>query len=165
MSGRARTALFWGVLVAILVAINWQIARKQATLRDGRTVLLRLAPRDPRSLIQGDYMALRYEIAADSRLTSAIENRSDGTIVLRLDENGVASFARLYDGGALGPDEALLRFRDRGSFNGLWLGAESYFFEEGQAERYSNARYGELRVDSSGSSILVGLRDEARNPL
>jgi uncharacterized membrane-anchored protein len=165
VSERARTVLFWVVLLAILVAVNWQIARKQATLRDGRTVLLELAPRDPRSLIQGNYMDLRYEIAADPRLASAVENLAGGTLVLRMDERGIASFARLDDGGALAPEEALLRFRNRGSFNGVRLGAESFFFEEGQAERYASAKYGELRVDASGTGILVGLRDEDLRPL
>lgn len=34
-------------------------------MREGDTLLLRLAPRDPRSLLQGDYMALRYAMAAE----------------------------------------------------------------------------------------------------
>lgn len=165
MSGRTRTALFWIVMGTILVAINWQIARKQATLRDGRTVLLKLAPRDPRSLIQGDYMALQYEIAADPQLRSAVENVADGKLVLHLDDTGVASFERVYDGGALAPDETLLRFRNRGAFDGIRLGAESFLFQEGHAERYSTAKYGELRVDPSGTSILVGLRDDNLQPL
>ncbi|MEZ4684214.1 MAG: hypothetical protein R2932_59385 [Caldilineaceae bacterium] len=34
-----------------------------------------------------------------------------------------------------------------------------------RAERYQNAKYGELRVDDQGNSILIGLRDQALQPL
>ncbi|MFX7329222.1 GDYXXLXY domain-containing protein, partial [Acinetobacter baumannii] len=36
------------------------MAQKEMLLKEGQLVLLPLAPVDPRSLMQGDYMALRY---------------------------------------------------------------------------------------------------------
>jgi uncharacterized membrane-anchored protein len=43
----------------------------------------------------------------------------------------------------------------------VWLGTNAYFFEEGFADRYAMARYGEFRVNrASGDAVLVGLRDE-----
>ncbi|RJQ16280.1 MAG: hypothetical protein C4560_09865 [Nitrospiraceae bacterium] len=45
------------------------------------------------------------------------------------------------------------------------LGAESFFFQEGHAEYYSTAKYGELRVSNDGDSVLVGLRDKNLVPL
>jgi len=43
----------------------------------------------------------------------------------------------------------------------VWLGTNAFFFEEGTAERFRTARYGEFRVDrASGEAVLVGLRDE-----
>ena len=50
-------------LVFLLIYFNHSIARKEALLKDGQLVLLELAPVDPRSLMQGDYMALRYKIS------------------------------------------------------------------------------------------------------
>jgi len=42
----------------------------------------------------------------------------------------------------------------------VWLGTNAYFFEEGSAERFENARFGEFRLDrESGEAVLVGLRD------
>ncbi len=38
-------------------------------------------------------------------------------------------------------------------------------FQEGDAERYARACYGELKVDKEGSSVLVGLRGEDFQPL
>ena len=37
----------------------------------------------------------------------------------------------------------------------------AFFFQEGDAQLYSKARYGEFRVDASGDSILANLRDGA----
>ena len=39
------------------------VLQKERLLRQGRPVLLELAPRDPRSLMQGDYMDLDYALA------------------------------------------------------------------------------------------------------
>jgi uncharacterized membrane-anchored protein len=90
--------------------------------------------------------------------------RPDGKLVVRKDADGVGHLVRLYTPGeALGPDELLLRYRRR-----RWetqLGAEAFYFQEGSADRYARARYGELRVAPSGESVLVGLRDDDRAPL
>ena len=45
---------------------------------------------------------------------------------------------------------------DRWNIN---IGAESYFFQEGHAERYERAKYGAVKIDKSGNSLLVGLYD------
>ena len=43
----------------------------------------------------------------------------------------------------------------------VWLGTNAFFFEEGTAERFNGARYGEFRVDrTSGEAVLVGLRND-----
>lgn len=61
----ARTGGLWlGLLLALIVA-NRGIAGHERTLAEGRVVLLELAPVDPRSLMQGDYMALRFDVADD----------------------------------------------------------------------------------------------------
>jgi len=146
--------LFWATTLLVVVAVNFLIVSKEDTLANGRTMLLRLAPVDPRSLIQGDYMILRYAI---SREISKTQLENTGCIVVSLDENNVAKFVRVHKRENLQAGEHLLFYRNRG---GLRLGAESFMFQEGDAELYSNARYGELKVDESGKSVLIGLRSE-----
>ncbi|MDH3347216.1 MAG: GDYXXLXY domain-containing protein [Desulfobulbaceae bacterium] len=138
----------------ILFAINYNIVKKEAVLRNGKTMLLRLAPVDPRSLMQGDYMILRYAMANEIP-DELLKNK--GCIVVISDKNNVASFLRIHDNNPLKENEHLLFYRNR---NGLRLGAESFFFQEGNAKLYSNARYGELKVDESGTSVLAGLRGD-----
>ena len=63
LQDRARTIVLAVTVATVLLAINVEIAGKEQIVRNGETVLLRIAPRDPRSLLQGDYIALRYTVA------------------------------------------------------------------------------------------------------
>ena len=45
------------------------------------------------------------------------------------------------------------------------IGAESFFFQEGEAEKYDKAKYGGIKVDSEGNSLLIGLYDEKRKKI
>jgi uncharacterized membrane-anchored protein len=57
------------VLCALLLALvqtgflGWMIVGRAAVLRDGREVLLKVEPVDPRDLLRGDYVILNYEIS------------------------------------------------------------------------------------------------------
>jgi uncharacterized membrane-anchored protein len=149
--------------VVILGAVNTMILGKERIVADGTVVLLPLAPRDPRSLMQGDYMALRYSLAAEVASAADSVGVSDGHAVIALSDQQVARFVRLHDGEDLGQNEHLLQFRKRGET--VRLASDAYFFEEGQWETYQPARYGELRVDASGNAVLTGLRDDDLQPL
>ena len=155
-----RRLVLWGTLALIFVAVNVQTYRKEQILAHGQTMLLRLAPRDPRSLMQGDYMVLRYQIA-DALPTAELAGK--GRVVVQLDTDGVVTaLTGVYRGEPLKPGERLLVYRNR---NGLRFGAESFFFQEGQADLYARAAYGELKVAPSGEAVLIGLRDAQRRPL
>jgi uncharacterized membrane-anchored protein len=152
-----RTVTFLVVSAAVLVGLNVLIVQKERVRRSGQTMLLELAPVDPRSLIQGDYMRLRYAMgdAIDERRA---DEQIGGRVVVRLDEEDVAEFVRLYDGGELADGEHLLRWKYRRRIS---LGSNAYYFEEGQSKVYERAEYGELKVAEDGSTLLVGLRDGA----
>lgn len=149
-----KKVLLLATLFVVLLFINLLIFKKEETISKGHTILLRLAPRDPRSLIQGDYMALQYELA---REIPASQLKNKGKIVVSVDNNKVAKFLRVYNGENLADGEYLLTYRKG---RGLKLGAESFMFQEGDVQLYSSARYSELKVDPSGASVLVGLYGE-----
>ncbi len=54
---------FWIVVAGQLVFLIGFIAVKETALRTGTEVVLQTVPIDPRSLLQGDYAILDYEIA------------------------------------------------------------------------------------------------------
>ncbi|MDH5602908.1 MAG: GDYXXLXY domain-containing protein [Cyclobacteriaceae bacterium] len=143
-------------LVLLLGYLNYSIFIKERQLHDGRLVLLRLAPVDPRSLMQGDYMELRYDLSSlewDETLPKK------GYCILKKDTLNVANILRVQlTPEPLNEGEFLLKFT--AGKRGINLGAESYFFEEGTAEIYENARYGGLILDKEGNSLLYGLFNE-----
>ncbi len=143
-------------LLFVSVYFLWAVRSKEELLKTGRQVFLELAPVDPRSLMQGDYMRLDYRIAQDQNLDS-ISTR--GFCVVRLDGKGVAQRVRMQKGREpLDADEYLIPYI-KGRSN-LQLGANSFFFQEGKAEVYDSAKYGALRVDRKGNTLLTGLYDE-----
>ena len=156
-------------MVVILAGINWSIMKKEDHLATGQIVYLDLAPVDPRSLMQGDYMALRFRIGDEvyRALPKTEEYKrwrhnvdgSDGYVAVELDEKGVANFKRLYIAGTpLAENELRLKFRVR---NGaVKFATNAFFFEEGQGPTFQPARYGQFRVNDSGELLLAGMYDK-----
>ena len=158
MSARITRALIWVGALLVLGGVNWEIYSKERVIRGGETVYLELAPVDPRSLMQGDYMALRFRLADEVEAWRAVSGRERlRTAPLDVDDRGIATLA--------GRDGSLeIAFRVRGGR--VWLGTNAYFFQEGTADHYTTARYGEFRIDpSTGEAVLVGLRDAELNAL
>jgi uncharacterized membrane-anchored protein len=144
--------------LVILVLVNYSIYSRERLLTEGSLVLLQLAPMDPRSLMQGDYMALRFQVANDLRSHVKKESAHDSHVVVTIDDRRLGAFARLDDGSPLAANELRMRYRMRNEQ--IKFGTNAYFFQEGDAQLFSRARYGEFRVGSDGESILSGLRDE-----
>ena len=142
--------------VLILAAANVGIYQKEQLLAHGRSVFLELAPVDPRSLMQGDYMALRFRVADDAFGGINPESLRDGRVVLAVDDRGVGTFKRIDDGTPLAPGELAMRYRVRNQTPKFATNA--FFFQEGHAEYYNDARFGEFRVSSAGDAILTALR-------
>lgn len=153
-----RKVIFAAATILVFTMPNLAILQKEKVLARGTTVLIELGRQDPRSLIQGDYMRLWYDIPDNIR-RQIQEVKRDGKVVIILDGSRVATVLRVYEEGEeLKENEHLLSYRFRK--NQAYLGARSFFFQEGHAKFYSTARYGELKVDDNGNSVLIGLRGQ-----
>ena len=137
--------------LAVLASVNYSIYAKEQIKQHGEVIYLELAPVDPRSLMQGDYMALRFAVARD---IPSRRQPGEELVSLQLDSKRIA---RLPEPGASGS----LRMRYRMHRHQAWLGTNAYFFEEGSAARFTPARYGKFRIDArSGEAVLVALCDD-----
>lgn len=153
MKAVATRGLILIAALVVLVAVNGSILAKERIKTHGQRIYIELAPVDPRSLMQGDYMALRFRIAQD------LSAEASGSAALRVDDRGVATLDPQ-------PTHRSPRIRFRVRNGAIWLGTNAYFFEEGSAERYAPAKYGEFRLDrDSGEAVLVGLADESLRAL
>lgn len=156
-----------------LGAVQVRVHHYETILAQGRPVILALAPVDPRSLMQGDYMALDYAVRRQAEdwlrgrepLRTALRASGRGWLLLRPDGDGVWRLQAVTAEPPPAPaeDAVALAFRWRDG-EPDW-GARSWFFPEGQGERYAGARYGALRVAADGTALLAGLLDEERAPL
>ena len=151
-------------VLATLAVANTGIWRNEALIRDGQPVFVELAPVDPRSLMQGDYMALDYRMDAALLHQLAQRSRLDRQrVVTRIDARGVAELLRLADEKPLAADERLIELAPR---NGRWvLVSDAWFFREGQGAVWQAARYGEFRLAGDGRALLVGLADAGLQPI
>ena len=145
-------------LLLLLGYFNWSIFQKEQTLKNGRLVLLQLAPVDPRSLMQGDYMRLNYKESGFNLRNMEADIAPRGYAILKTDSNHVAQIVRLQESPEpVNDSELMMKYK---IIDGrLFLGAESFFFEEGQDTIFEKAAYGGLKVDDKGESLLVGLYD------
>ncbi len=140
----------------------YAINHKEKTLADGTLVLFELAPVDPRSLMQGDYMSLNYKLTNDLSSKTKLKR---GYIIVALDANRIATFRRVQETvQPLIDGEYVINFTNKDGFN-FNIGAESFFFQEGTADKYDKAKYGAIKIDNLGSSLLVGLYDDQRKEI
>jgi uncharacterized membrane-anchored protein len=140
--------------ILVLAAVNYSIHAKEQIIRHGEPLYLELAPVDPRSLMQGDYMALRFTLATQIEAALPLDSvPAVPSMSVALDDRRIA---RLAASGAAGSLKIRYRIHD----GRVWLGTNAYFFEEGAAARFAGARYGEFKVDrATGEAVLVALRD------
>ena len=139
-------------LVLVLGLFSFSVIKKETLLNNGREILLRLAPVDPRSLMQGDYMRLDYQIL---RQIDYEENSTNKYIVVKVGSDNVAEYVRVQNDKNLFEGELLIRYKEE-----EWtrrIGAENYFFQEGTGDKYADAEYGLIKADADGNCMLIGL--------
>ncbi|WP_010283516.1 GDYXXLXY domain-containing protein [Bacillus timonensis] len=149
------------ILLLQLGFIGYQIGSNESQLKSGREIKLELAPVDPRSMLQGDYVILRYEIAEINEL----ENMRSGNrvyIIAKKDKNGVYQRENILtsinpDEYQLANDEVLIAGKYNG-YNGVILGIESYFVKEGTGQDLQrDAKYAKVIVSINGNALLKSI--------
>lgn len=150
----------WAIAIsAILIfgVLNFSIYQKEEILKSGDRVLFALEPMDPRSLMQGDYMRLRYTMA---QLAKNAENlKSDGYLVVTVDNQHRATFARVYQDSIVEKNEKLVKYKCNKKCSWLTLTPDTFLFQEGQASYYQSAKFAVFHYGSVKDYVLVGLAD------
>lgn len=151
------------VTISIFVAFNFMIFQKQRLLRSGETIYFAIAPSDPRSLMQGDYMTFRYKMEEDIKKKQTAAPKNNGYLVIAYDNESVAHFVRFYDGEKLADNEKLIRYRyNPQSFFSYTINPHTYFFQEKLQQEYQPAQYAIFHFQGEKDYLLVGLADSDR---
>jgi uncharacterized membrane-anchored protein len=162
-SGALAPAAIVASVVLTLAVANIGIWRNEDVIRNGRPVYIELAPVDPRSLMQGDYMALNFRVPmADN--TERLLQWGRPLAIAQIDGRGVATIRRIHAAGApLAADEVAIELTPK---NGRWtVVTDAWFFRQGDGARWSAARFGEFRLLPDGRALLVGMADRELKPI
>ncbi len=159
-------------LLLCLAGVNQAIWQKEQVLKNGQSVFLELAPVDPRSLMQGDYMRLRFAMAQQisantpSSSLSRSQQNHDGYVWVNVDPQGVGQFHALDAVGKNELDdvqqtaETLLKLQYRIRNNRVQFATNAFFFQEGDAKLFDTARYGQFKVAADGELLLAAMYDK-----
>ena len=153
MKSWARIA-FWVVVAGQLIFLIGFIGVKETALRTGTEVVLQTVPVDPRSLLQGDYAILDYEIA---NLPPFMENDPVGEtvyVVLKEDPD-VWKGARYARNLHFVEGEVFIKGRVDGRGHADF-GIGTYFIPEGTGRIIEGARDVKVVVNlnSDGNAII-----------
>lgn len=166
------------VLVGML---GWMIEHRAAILRDGVEVILKTAPVDPRDLMRGDYVQLRYEAisSVDGSLFVGDLPEREGLVslwlTLKANDGGIATVksVSLNKPELAGPGEAHLKslpYRwttslgkgTAGEHLSLRFGIERYYVPEGEGLVIEEARNDHrttvaIRISADGEAQIARL--------
>lgn len=161
-------------VVLVLVVMNVAIWQKEDILANGELVYLELAPVDPRSLMQGDYMRLTYAVENESRREAHESQKrksqeriqKSSQMVVAIDDQGIARFVRMEDGSALQDNEKRLRVYAAWGRNQS-VRPNSFLFQEGHGKYYEQAKYAIFTFarGHTDNYLLTALADAARQPI
>ena len=144
---------FWIVVAGQLVFLISFISVKETALRSGAEVVLQTVPVDPRSLLQGDYAILDYEIAD---LPPFLRDQSVGeTVHVELTEGPDVWEAGRYSGGQ--PTDSGVFIKGRVDRPGhLDFGIGTFFIPEGTGRIIERAQDVKVvvKLDADGNAII-----------
>ncbi len=158
--------VLFSILGALVLCFSGIIIINEYTLVSGEEVFLKTVPVDPRDILRGDYVILRYEIERNEKVKTFIaqEKLSAGDVfylILNKDEKDLATLDRLalempkealYIKGAVG----------KGGWRGaaVELGIGKYFVPEKRGREVERIRGGLtvlVSVDKLGKALIKDL--------
>ena len=149
------------VIVVIAFVIQFSASRERLAV-EGREIFLELAPVDPLSLLQGQYMQVSFAVEREGVPVDEGQNFQGKLAVLSLDERGVAKFVGVEANNDPEPDQVLFRghLRKMEDYVKLEIPQRTFLFKENTEDLYESAKYGVFRVGEDGDFILMDLADE-----
>jgi uncharacterized membrane-anchored protein len=171
----ARRNLWIGIagVAAVQVAVLcWMIWDRNHLLTTGREIVLEVVPVDPRSLFQGDYVVLNYDVSRVDVQASAGQVRRGDTIYVTLQKSDDGKWKAVQAGAAppasTGHDQVVLKGRVQFTTSTVPAqstvnyGIENYFVPEGTGRELEKLVGDKkiaalIAVDGDGNAGIKGL--------
>ena len=161
------------------------IFKNEWHLKHSQSIYVRLQPVDPRSMLQGDYMRLNYQlyfapqnlifgntteqntnqqnisqedhIFSGNHFDQIIQNKSSIVTYVELDPQRRVIHTSFEPLQNVQIQRLVLQ-NPNNRYTMLYPASESFLFAEGLAECYQQAEYAEFKVDEQGNAILTALK-------
>ncbi|MBO1001362.1 GDYXXLXY domain-containing protein [Pseudogracilibacillus auburnensis] len=155
-----KTPFLISLILLQLGFISYQSYTNETLLKEGELIKLELMPIDPRSMLQGDYIILRYGITEMEQTDDYRLWNKKIKVVLR-ENNGIYDYAGYYqiNGEWNKPyneeqGDIMINGKSNGP-NEVVYGIESYFVPEGTGVDLQNeVEYAYVRVGKTGNAII-----------
>jgi uncharacterized membrane-anchored protein len=167
---------YFSLILAIAITLFFVglIAKNEWHLHHSKSIFIELKPVDPRSILQGDYMALAYELnlqtpkplaeKENETLNQRIFNHSSIHTKVILDSHNKV-IRTILEPNNLSAEQSLILKNPENRLQALYPASRSFLFAEGLAQCYQKAKYAEFKINPKGEAILFDLRGEQLQPL
>lgn len=157
------------VIICQFLLIGYIIVRNEYHLKNSKTIVLKLQPVDPRSLMQGDYVVLNYSKSqftgkpfpsgsiVYTELKFLPEKGYHEMIATHLSPHNINNQENLIIRGKV--SRSYLESNSENLYSGeIEYGIENYFTEENTGkELETTMKYAKVKVSSEGDAMLVEL--------
>ena len=151
---------FWVIVAVQLVVLAGLVGFREQVRQTGERIVLQTVPVDPRSLLQGDYAILNYEISIPRRVEDAVPRLRDdlqrgARMFVTLERQGDVWQATGYHRTRPRPGQLFITgfADDSGSLD---FGIGTYFIPEGTGRIVERAGDVKVRVfvDRDGDAVI-----------
>lgn len=152
--------LFLLLNIFLLFFFTIKAVIKEEGYKKQKSFYLKLAPVDPRSILQGDYMILNYDILSTAKSIIYNSNLENGFIIISIDKLKVAHFNSVSNKKVDEDSIKSISF----SYNkfDVNIGTNTFLFQEGMTKDYNNSVYAEVVLINNSIRVL-NLLDEDFN--
>jgi uncharacterized membrane-anchored protein len=154
-----KTWLLRGVLMLQLTGLLGLYSYHLHIEQTGKTYLIKCEPVDPRDLLSGDYISLRYEISTlPERLTElGYANRE---VYITLQPSG--PLWEVQDVGNVPPTGGLPYLKGQGNGREIKYGIERYYVPEGKGKNVPDDLYAQIAIQPGGIAQLKKLYSDSK---
>ncbi|MYL65726.1 DUF2157 domain-containing protein [Bacillus hwajinpoensis] len=152
----------WLVVILMVSFVTYNGVKNEIALQSGKEVRLALAPVDPRSMLQGDYVTLRYDISTLPGTTDLPANKKI-KVVLTPTSEGLYEYGGYYKikGHWNKPyefsDDHIVVNGTTYSDHDVQYGIESFFIQEGAGQVFEDKTLAIIKVSENGNALLIEL--------
>lgn len=153
MKNKWKTFLILLNIILLTIVSGTTISKEERYRKSENYFYLKLSPIDPRSIMQGDYMRLNYEISdrANEKYLKDENKEKKRYILIKLDNERVGQFIDISE-KPIGSDDILsIKVLNSNYSN---INANSFFFQEGKGKEYEKAKYAKVIIVNNRLRLL-----------